>query len=62
MSVDLIAEFVSDSRNSARVLHAAMVWIGRRKEIFVRMDGVIVKELVAKVISQLCKKTTGYQS
>ena len=46
MIVDLIAEFLADGRDGTGVLHATVVGITGGDKLFVRMNFVVVEELV----------------
>jgi hypothetical protein len=55
MLVDLIAEPLRDRRHGEGVLHPTVVGVGRRKKVFVGVDGFIVVELVAQLFAELGK-------
>lgn len=53
MFVHLVAELLRHGRDSKRVLHAAIIGVGGREEVFVGMYGVIVIQFVAQVLAEL---------
>jgi len=50
---------LGDGRNGERVLHATVIRVGLGKKLFVRVNLIIVEQLVAQIVAELRKKTAG---
>jgi hypothetical protein len=56
MAVYLLTEPLSDYADCQGIFHVAVFRIGLRHKLFVRVHGVVVVELVAQFLVELCEK------
>ena len=62
VGVYLLAQLLRHGRDSARVLHATVVWVGLGPEAVVVVDLMVAVEVVAEFVAQLIKETGGDES
>ena len=59
VGVYLFAQSLGDGGDSARVLHAAVIWVGLWAEIVVAVDLAVAVKVVSKFLAQLVEQAGG---
>ena len=62
VSVYFFAQLLCHRRDSTRVLHAAVVWVGLWPEAVVAVDFIVAVEVVAEFVVQLLQQASGDKS
>lgn len=59
--IDLLTQLLSDSADSKRLLHVSIIGVGLWHDRVIRMNSVIVEQIVAEVFFKLCEKAGRYE-
>lgn len=60
--IDLLTQLLGDSANSKRLLHISIIGVGLWHNRIIRMNSVIVEQIIAEVFFELREEAGGYES